>query len=303
MFYTLLKVQHFFESLYQSLVSILRVIFRLRFSSGLKHLNPDGSEIFVLANGPSLRDDLDNYGNQLASKTCLGVNMFALSGDFEKIRPEYYVMLDIGFFIENTIPRVKEARDKVLASLGEKLSWEMTLLVPAEGKNSYFHKQLLSKNLSLNFVFFNRTVVTGFRGLRHFMYSKGLGMPPPQNVLIGSLVLALNAGFSSIYVLGADHSWHRDLLIGDDGGIEISDKHFYDKKSARLKVIHPETLEQSKIHDFFANLARTFKSYHLIEQYAKSRGVKILNASSISYIDAFDKVKLEDILGNQPFDK
>jgi len=275
----------------------------MRFSSGFKNTKASESEVFVMGNGPSLRKDLDRFGTGLSSCNTIGVNMFAISDDFVKMKPKYYVMLDIGFFLEKTIPRVTEVRDKVLDALRENLKWEMLMCVPVEARNSFFHKKLIDLDLPIKFVFFNRTVVEGLRCVRHCMYSRGWGTPPPQNVLISALMVAIHIGFKKIYFLGADHSWHEELLIDDEGGLEIADRHFYDKKSTNLKVLHPETLQRSRVHDFFGNLARTFRSYHLIEGFANSKGIEIINASSVSYIDAFRRIKLEDLSWDQMRDK
>ena len=100
MFYSLLRFQHFLESLYQALISLFRVFLRFRFRSDLNRLGPDSGELFILANGPSLREELDLHAELLAGKSLMCVNQFALSEDYAKIRPQHYVLLDIGFFVE-----------------------------------------------------------------------------------------------------------------------------------------------------------------------------------------------------------
>ena len=72
MYFTLLKVQKFFEAVYQSFISLLRVLLRFHFRSGFKRTAADGSSIFVLANGPSLRKDLDKFGKELSASSTMG---------------------------------------------------------------------------------------------------------------------------------------------------------------------------------------------------------------------------------------
>ncbi len=303
MFYTLLKIQKFFEALYQSFISILRVVFRLHFSAGFRNFKSPVNEIFVLANGPSLRQDLDKYGSKLALCKTMGVNLFVLSEDFILVKPKYYVLLDIVFFMKKTLPRAKDARERMLEAFNKNLSWEMVLFVPAEARNSYFHLQLLALGLPLKFVFFNRTAVEGLRPVRHCMYSRGWGMPPPQNVLIGALMVAIHIGFKKIFILGADHSWHEEIHINKDSSLEITDRHFYDQIGKRLPKHHGETLKRLNMHDFFNELARTFRSHQLVAEFADSKNIEILNASSVSYIDAFKKISLEDLPWDQFLDK
>ena len=121
----------------------------MRFSSGFKNAKTSESEVFVMGNGPSLRKDLDGFGPGLSSCNTIGVNMFAISDDFAKIKPKYYVMLDIGFFLEKTIPRVTEVRDKVLDAVRDNLKWNMLMCFPVEARNSFFHKKLIDLDLPI----------------------------------------------------------------------------------------------------------------------------------------------------------
>ncbi len=294
MFYGLLHIQRFFESLYQALISLIRVFARFRFRSDLNHTKITGSELVILANGPSLRADLDNYPVFFKGKQMMCVNQFVLSDDYERLKPQYYILLDIGFFVENTIPRVAEVREQVKQALIRKTTWPITLCCPAEGRNSRFHLDLAASNVPVTFAFFNRTVVDGLKPIRHWLYRRQMGMPPPQNVLIGALMAGLAAGFRKIIILGADHSWHKGLEIGTDGKLVSAEHHFYDKQPWKVAVEHPETMQRATLHDYFFNLYRTFRSYHLIQEFARSTGATIINSSSVTFIDAFERKSLAD---------
>jgi hypothetical protein len=289
MFYSLLRIQRFFESLYQGLISLVRVLFRFRFRSDLLRLRAPAQELAILANGPSLRNDLDNFPGFFVGKQLLCVNQFVLSDDYQRLKPQYYILLDIGFFVEKTIPRVAEVREQVKAALIAKTKWPVTLLCPVEARNSRFHRDIVASDAPITFAFFNRTVADGTQCIRHWLYRRQMAMPPPQNVLIGALMAGLAIGFKEIIILGADHSWHQGLEIGADGKLVSAEHHFYDAKPWKVAVEHPETLERATIHDYFHNLYRTFRSYHLIREFALSRGVRIINASSVTFIDAFER--------------
>ena len=303
MFNALLKIQLFFEALYHSMISLLRVLLRLRFKSGFSGVKTMKSDVIVLANGPSLRQDLDKYESKISLCNTIAVNLFVLTEDFIRIKPDYYIFLDVVFLKKDTLPRVAEVREKMLLAFKQNLKWEMVLLLPAEGRNSFFHKQLLEVNLPVKFVFFNRTSIYGLTGISHCIYSRGWGMPPPQNVLIGALMAAIHIGFQKIYVLGADHSWLQEISIDEKGVMLINDKHFYNPEGKKLPKHHGESLEQFKIHQYLNELSRTFKSHIMVQDFAKKKSVEIINASSISYIDAYKKINTEDIPWDQLLDK
>jgi hypothetical protein len=301
MFYGLLRIQRFLESLYQSLISLLRVFFRFRFTSDLNKIQPAGDELVILGNGPSLRADLDKYPGFFADKSFMCVNQFVLSDDYERLKPKFYILLDIGYYTEKTIPRVAEVSKKVKEAIISKTTWPITMLCPAEGRNSRFHRDLAASGIPVKFAFFNRTVVDGLKPVRHWLYRRQMGMPPPQNVLIGALMTGLACGYKRIIILGADHSWHLGLEIGADGKLVSAEHHFYDKEPWKVAVQHPETLQRATIHDYFFNLFRTFRSYHLIHEFARSEGVQIINASSVTFIDAFERRSLADYPWDQRF--
>ena len=247
----------------------------------------------VLGNGPSLKASLEDQKDLLKGKELMAVNQFVLSDEFVRLKPENYVLLDIGYFKVDTIPRVKEIAAKLLDAFEEKTHWKMTFFFPNEAKGSAFHRRLSTSEKDYSFVFFNRTNVDGLQGFRHWAYKRNLGMPKPQNVLIACLMLGVCMKYSELFVLGADHSWLENIRIADDNSLVSIEKHFYDKdsKGKPTKKVHPDTLKSARLHDYLYDLARTFSSYHLIRTFADSVDVKVWNASATSYIDAFDRVK------------
>lgn len=293
MFYTLLKIQRFFEALYYTGISMLRILFRFKFKNSLRPFKQASRELVILGNGPSLKESLINKKELMEGKDLMAVNLFVLSDEFIRLRPQNYVLLDIGFFKTNTIPRVREVTVRIIEEFLTKTDWEMNIFLPKEGKGSEFHRRLENSDKNFNFVFFNRTNVEGLKGFRHWAYKANMGMPKPQNVLVGCLMLGICMHYSQIYILGADHSWLENIRITDDNALVSIEKHFYDKdtKGKPTKKEHPDTLQSAKLHDYLYDLARTFSSYHLIREFADSEGVKVWNASELSYIDAFDRVR------------
>ncbi|MFC2097944.1 hypothetical protein ACFLSI_06390, partial [Bacteroidota bacterium] len=270
---------------------ILRVFLRFRFKSDLNKINDKKDKLLIIANGPSFKNSLDKHPDFISGMPKMCVNLFALSPEYVQLKPEYCVIVDIAFFINNTIPRVKEATEKMIIAFKEKTTWKINLILPYEARGSKFHKELEATGELFSFIFFNRTKITGLRSVRHYLYRKNLGMPPPQNVLIASIMIALNMHYKQIYLMGADHSWHESIKIVDGNKMEIEDSHFYDKNENRKLVIQdPETQEEIKLHEFFKILTKVFSSHWYVEEYAQSIDSNIYNASEKSYIDAFEKI-------------
>ena len=293
MFYQLLKIRHFLEALYQTLVSFLRIVLRFRFKNNLRSHQHPGKRLVVLGNGPSLNQSLEQGLSFLEGADLMAVNQFALSDRFVVLQPAWYVLLDIGFFTDATLPRVKEITNQLIDAFSEKTSWSMKLLVPAEAKNSRFHREISQRNSLVEFVFFNRTNVGGFQAFRQWAYRLNLGMPTPRNVLIGCLVLGICMTYSEIFLVGADHTWLENIRISEANELISIEKHSYDKdkQGKPTPKAHPETRQTMKLHDYLDDLAKTFSAYHEIRRFAEKRGTRVVNATPGSYIDAFERLR------------
>ena len=293
MFYTLLNIQRFFEACYQTLISFLRILLRFKYKNYLKSHRVSNRELVILGNGPSLKESLSEFDEKIEGVDYMAVNQFVLSDTFSLVKPEKYVLLDIGFFKDNTIPRVKEITDTLIEAFIAKTDWPMKLFIPVEGKGSTLYRTITESESLIEFVVFNRTNVEGLKGFRHWAYSRNLGMPKPQNVLIGCLMLGICMAYKKIEILGADHSWLENIKIGADNSLISVEKHFYDKdKSGKpTKKEHPDTMKTVRLHDYLNDLVRTFSAYHVIREFAESKGLRIINASKVSYIDAFERLR------------
>lgn len=275
---------------FQTVVGIFSVLIFSRWSPEMS-LEGAGKDCVVLGNGPSLAKDLES-AHRWQGKELMAVNDVALSGDFERLRPALYVTLDPYYWAEEISESMRAERELFFQALISKTVWPMTLYAPYECEGSPLWERLAGqKHPYIKVVFFNRTPVAGLRGVRDYLYRRGLGMPWAQNVLVAACFLAVNRGYRTVYVVGADHSWHENVGVSPENVVYLSQHHFYDRAQ-------PEPVYQSdmktpfKLHELFAAWARMFHGYGVVEEYARSRGTRIYNASSKSYIDAFERMQL-----------
>jgi hypothetical protein len=279
------EIKDFSENFLDTLVSILRIVL---FSE--KKVN----ECNILANGPSLNESVNKHKDYIIGKTNFAVNFFAASSLYSQIRPTYYVIVAPEFWME-TAPTQKweDMRQNLFNILAEQTSWEMNLFIPSQASKSKPIKKLLGNHKFIRLFYFNVTPVEGFRSFRNMLFKYKLGMPRPYNVLIPSIYLALTMEFKKIYLFGADHSWHEEIKIDDTNNVTVNHQHFYDKGELRLPMYKLDGKEYH-IHDIFNKLHLAFKGYFILKEYADKLGAKIYNASLRSYIDAFEKITIND---------
>ncbi|MCH5221310.1 MAG: hypothetical protein J1F05_03145 [Muribaculaceae bacterium] len=273
----------FFDKVGASVKSIVKIALQSRRSDACKG-NRSG-RIFILGNGPSLNDTIAGHRNLLIANTSMAVNFAAIAPVFFELQPEYYLLADPHFFSEAT------GHDDNLAKLKTSLSnvnWPMSLFVPVKYKN---RAQTLYGNSHITLKSFNAVGVEGFFGLRKFAYNNGFGMPRPRNVLIPAIMLSIGEGFDEIIICGADHSWTKTLSVSDDNEVVSIQPHFYADSNRENERIRHE-YKGYKLHQIMESFSIAFKSYHDIAEYAKTKNVKIFNATPGSFIDAFDRIKL-----------
>ena len=242
--------------------------------------------IIIMGNGPSLRDAMEQDRDVLMSDPRLAVNLSALTPDFRDLRPDYYILADIAFFLKEKTGKVPQLWEALRS-----VDWQMTLFLPATARKMPEVKSLPA-NITLKF--YNLTPAEGFRCVMHPLYDSGLAMPRPRNVLIPSIISSMREGFRKIVLIGADHNWSKTLWVTERNRVVSVQPHFYKDDDAELRRAE-EIFKNVHIHDVYENYAIAFRSYFNVKAYADRRGVEILNATPGSFIDAFPRIRLADL--------
>lgn len=245
----------------------------------------DPSTVYVLGNGPSLKDALAAHASELARVKTLAVNFALNSPLIRDLRPKIYVLADPHFFAgKGADPKVSELWDNLAH-----VSWPMRLYVPAPETSRA--RKLLGENKSVKIKAFNAVGVEGFAAFERAAYALGLGMPRPRNVLIPSIMIAIREGARKVVLLGADHSWMRTLAVSDDNEVVSIQEHFYKDDARELRRVRSE-YGNYRLHQIVESFAVAFRAYHRIAAYARKARVRIVNATPGSFIDAFPREPL-----------
>ncbi|GAB3023624.1 hypothetical protein [Spirosoma pulveris] len=284
------SISQFLSDLVASLVSLAKVAIRIRHATRLP--NPQLPVCSVLGNGPSLTESLTTQLDFIRQTEIVCVNNFAHADVFIQLRPQDYVILDPNYFVFNEQTTDRDDIRKTLSVFLEKVDWPMTLFVPHFAKGTYLLGKIEQGNPLITVVYFNYTVLRGFKKLTYWLYAKGYGMPQAQTVIIAALALMINRKFKTIYLFGADTSWHEQIRLNDQNQLLIKQIHFYDKPK---DLTHqPVYLDAQRQRTFsmaaqFLSLHKAFRGYEVLRDYADYRGVQVINASAKSYIDAFER--------------
>lgn len=244
--------------------------------------------LIIMGNGPSLRETIASDGEILRKSKTMAVNFAANADSYSDLRPSMYVLADPHFFKTDADGKSNDPNvERLWENIG-KTDWPMTLYVPCKVRL----REEVVNNGNITVRRYNLTPAEGLRGPVHWLYRRGLAMPRPRNVLIASIMVALHEGYRDIAIVGADHSWSRELWVDDRNRVISVQKHFYEDNSKELDRVAQEYAGYH-LHDILNSLTIAFRSYHQIAAYAEKIGAKITNCTPGSFIDAFPRAQLK----------
>ncbi|MFD2522638.1 hypothetical protein [Emticicia soli] len=279
----LLSVQQSINLVINSIISVFKVLLMSKFS--VERTTASKPRCGILGNGPSLNTSLERDIEFIKSLELFAVNLFSVTEQYTQLKPRNYFILDMSFLNPNHVCK------NGLQHMASDTTWEMNLYMPFQMYNSAYFQSFFKDTPNIKLVPYNYTIVTGFTWLKHWFFKRGLGTPQCQNVLVGTLFYAVNMGFKEIYIFGADHSWHEMIRLDDDNNLVVSDKHFFQQKDFDIAV-----KEKSYMSQQLFSLHKAFYGYEVVGQYAQALGVKIYNASARSFIDVFEKIKVNEFV-------
>ena len=266
----------------ETLVSFLRVILFASASTARKVTKiRERSQLgehkcVILGNGPSLKEAIINM--ELDEGDYFAVNLFVLSEDFWTLKPIAYFLVDPYIFYSMEERAISQR--KVLVDAFLKVDWSMMLIVPQMLKMELISEILNNKNI--NVIKVNSNDFIGYKPICHWFYRYNLAMVPCQTVLNAALMFALNLGYKEISLYGADHTWTKDLIVNDDNEVCYGDRHVYKTNVEYSKLSY-------NMGTILDNFSKMFKSHYLIREYADYMGVKIINKTIGSFVDAYER--------------
>lgn len=255
------------------------------YTSSVSSLSKSTSNhIFILANGPSLKKDIQRYASLLNEHNTLMMNHSITKPIHHAIQPKYHILMDSVYFIGDTYNVASQAyyqkveqEVKEILSVLEYISYPFALLVPIDIKNHHINIQT-----------FGIAKFKGFDFIAHFLFQKALALPSYCNVLIPSIICCIAMGCKYIYLLDCDHNWFKNYFVDTNNTLFNDYKCFYNEDETLC------ALEKIHLHNILHTDAEILQSYHILQRLFAS--TTIYNLSSHSAIYAFPRSTLADIL-------
>lgn len=278
-------------------------VFFLRSNFLVREQNLNSQPLIIMGNGPSLSNDMPGIQKRRSEVKLCVVNLFANSELFFQLRPDFYVLADPVYWRQDVGIQHQEDNQQLISNL-LRVSWDMTVICPEEGFDYFSNVLRGNVNIKIEKVKDNwmdfRTDFVGVLALRSLFFT-----PNFVNVLVLALWSGIIKGFGEIEIYGADFSSFKAINIDQDSNqLTIGTPHFYTKDNERVVLQEKYPGQKVKlIHTRMYQIALAFKQMYLLSKLADRKGVSILNGSTFSYLDCFDRPQSSSGINHDGIDR
>lgn len=244
-------------------------------------------KMIVLANGPSLKDELPELaGLDNSNIDFVVLNYFGNDAAFFKIKPKHYCFADPMFF-RKTHRSVKAL--ELLKALDDNVNWAMNIYIPSNLHNNFLKFSSLT-NKNINIIKVNTTQYKGRNKLiKHFLFKNGLSTPNISTVANLAIYVALNKGPKEIDVYGIDHTFFDGLCVNDENQVCTIEKHFYNNSTNLKPIRRNDNDKVFKMSEYVTMIGDMFKSHDALSGYAKYLDIKLINKTKESLVDSYSR--------------
>ena len=258
--------------------------------AGAQNMNPS-RRLAILGNGPSLGEQLPKLiaQKEWEQADLLAVNFYALSEEFITTKPKYYVISDPMFF--RTAGR-SERVGNLYKALAERVTWPMTLYVQYYNPERFDYAAAIGHNPMIRIVPFHSTVFHGFRNVEFWCYRRGLGSGNFGTVVQNGEFIGILLGYKTIELYGVDHTLLDGLCVDDENRLCRTQSHYYDTTPQAPKPIYYNATNPPRpytMYEYLDETAELFRGHEVLRDWAASEGVRIINRTRGSMIDAYER--------------
>lgn len=276
----------------KTIVGILFVCF------AKKNILPDsqGEKVFIIGNGPSARDQILENTEMFKQYDIFAMNYMANNDFYEIIKPKHYIICDPIAFTPNDLvsKEVRDVRMEGFMNIINKTTWNMNFFIPKHVGDNNDLVRLIRTNDNINLCFYNDNSFMGIEKIRNYVVKNGYATFPAYTVLIPAIILSLCMKYKDLYLFGAEHSWAKDIFCDENNNVCFIDRHSYGVVK-RLVYKDEYGKEKSNMYTEMTSIARVFLQHMEISKFATYCGANIYNVTPCSFIDAYKKIRINDI--------
>jgi hypothetical protein len=121
----------------------------------------------------------------------------------------------------------------------------------------------------------------------YWMYKKNLFTPRFQNVINAAIYLGINSGYKQIFLHGVESSEFVNYSVDFNNEVYLNTQHFYGESS--INMTREGRIEKGGFWRYLRYYTYMLESYSHLEKYSQYIGCEIINYTTNSFIDSFEK--------------
>lgn len=244
-------------------------------SSGRKALPMQAEQkepIHILMNGSSLNDTIYYVKKEPGKVLMCNFALSYMQTMKVDIRPDYYCFID---------PAYKDLSRSDVNDLYNVLQSYAYNLDVYSDRAILDRLKITNSNILTHSVYYNPC--PDYRGKKErYFLKKNMASFRWQNVVIMALYIAIQLGYKKIYLHGADLTYLKSIKVSSENIISYDYEHYYEKK----KTVENNSLNMKMRYKI---LFIIYQELYQLRDYADDLGVSIINMSSESLIDCFER--------------
>ncbi len=284
-----MRIIQFIRNLFDTLLYFAVMCVKENFRNYISRAGVVGEakpKVAILGNGPSLKGELSELIARRDEYDFFAVNFFGLDDAFEILQPKYFVLSDPAFF------RDTPQRERVMElyrHINERVTWQMNLYVQFYNPERFDYRAYLP-NPNIRIVPFHSHLYRGFSSVEFWLFSRGLGSANFGTVVQNCEYIAILLNYKYLELYGVDHTLLDGLCVDSENRLHRRLSYYYDSGETQLQPLymnHP--YRPYTLSEYLAEMAELFRGHRVLANYAKHKGVRIINRTRNSMIDAYER--------------
>lgn len=282
---TLLNFLDFSVNVLKGVIQVLFCGPPFYWSLAYRNAVPDNRRLMVLANGPSLSEDLERLAKEETLNTDYAMMNFSINSElFLSYKPRFFCLADNEFFCPTYLAdEVREVYNK----LNEYVDWDLTLVVTYDVKTVKDFSKITNPKIKFQRVFNMRFNTS--KNFKYWFFKRGLGIPGLGTVTNLAAFVGIQYGYKQIEFCGNDMSLLEGICVNDENRLCAKIKHFYDE-NVELQPIMVSDTQYDNLANYVNMIGAMIHSHNEIAKYGKYMGVNFINRTRKSMLDCYPRL-------------
>lgn len=251
---------------------------------------PQTKNMLVLANGPSLKQSLEDIiGNKAyLDNDVITVNFMVNDDSFYVMKPKYHVISDYTLFHDLTDN--EERVEDFFNNINHRVDWDLTIFIAYSlWKNKEWRSKFTNNKLKL--IPFHSVEAPESTGASYLLSKMGLLGACYGSVLHHAIFVSMQMGYKVLEVYGADHTFFDGICVDEQNRVCRMITHYYDNSTEIKPIYHIYTGEKRpyKMSYFMSEYEKVFLGHDILRYIADKNCVDIINKTPISLIDSYKR--------------